>query len=129
MMMMKETARRISIQQNINKLGNVLKLHDVINYLKQEDKINLPLINNVIQRLAIEQPKQEALWIYERNNNEYDKLTFNDIYKQASRFSNVLTGKGFDLTAGKTVLVILPDFTKERIVLQLACLKSGLTFC
>ncbi|CAF1048166.1 unnamed protein product [Adineta steineri] len=129
MMMMKETARRISIQQNINKLGNVLKLHGVINYLKQEDKINLPLINNVIQRLAIEQPKQEALWIYERNNNEYDKLTFNDIYIQASRFANVLTGKGFDLTAGKTVLAILPDFTKERIVLQLACLQSGLTFC
>ncbi|CAF1256016.1 unnamed protein product [Adineta steineri] len=116
MMMMKETLPRPVAKHLINKLGNILKLSTngkktklpwLINYLKQGHKINAPLFNDVIKHWAIEQPKQEALWIYERNNNEYR----------------------FDLTAGKTVLAILPDFSKERILLQLACLQSGLTFC
>jgi hypothetical protein len=105
--------RRFSTIRVVDKLFNVFqssnderqrKLGDfVYNYVQQGEKIDSNLVNEVIHRWAIEQPTRDALWTFESKNNECQKLTFNDLYAQSSRFANVLLGKEFNLTAGKSV--------------------------
>jgi acyl-coenzyme A synthetase/AMP-(fatty) acid ligase len=72
-------------------------------YLQQEETGFPNLVNDIIHRWAIAQPTKEALSTCETNNNECQKLSFNDVYKQAARFANVLTGKEFNLKPGATV--------------------------
>ena len=112
-MMMTGSIRRFSTRRIVDKLFNVfqsskderqMKLGDFIdNYLREGKNVDSNILNDVIHRWAIEQPTRDALWTYGSNNNECHKLTFNDVHTQSSRFANVLTGKEFDLTPGKTV--------------------------
>jgi len=112
--MIKESMRRFSTRPIVDKLFNSvqssshhekqIKLSHLINtYLQQEQMVFPNLVNDVIRQWAIEQPRKDALWTCDTNNNECEKFTFNDLYKQSSRLANVLTGKEFNLTAGRTV--------------------------
>ncbi|CAF1082582.1 unnamed protein product [Adineta steineri] len=106
------------------------KLAHCIEYtLQQDPSIHYNLIKDIIHRWTIEQPKTNALWTNQINNNESQKLTFNDINIQSSHFASILTGNEFNLTPGKSVLVYLPYSSKERILIELACLQSDLVFC
>lgn len=81
-----------------------LKLAQCIEYSLQHDQSYYSnLVTDIVHRWAIEQPKTDALWTYEVDSNECQKLTFNDIYTQSVHFANVLTGNQFNLTAGKSV--------------------------
>jgi hypothetical protein len=106
--------RYISTQSIVDKWFNAFqsktheeqqtKLAQCIEYSFQQDQSNYAnLIRNIIHRWVIEQPKTEALWTYEIDNHNCQKLTFNDIYTQSSRLADVLTGNQFNLTAGKSV--------------------------
>jgi len=89
------------------------KLAQCIEYsLQQDPSIHVNLVKDILHRWTTEQPSTVALWANDVNRNEYQKLTFNDIYTQSSRFGNVLTGKEFNLTAGKSVCnkVLLIEF-------------------
>jgi hypothetical protein len=80
------------------------KLAQCIEYSLQQDPSNYSnLVRDIVHRWAIEQPKTEALWTCEADSNEYEKLTFKDIYTQSSHLANVLTGNQFNLTAGNSV--------------------------
>ncbi len=109
-----KSIRRFSTRPIVDKLFSTvqtssyhekqIKLDQLINiYLQQEQTVFPNLVNDVIQQWAIEQPRKEALWTSDVNNNESEKFTFSDLYKQSSRLANVLIGKEFNLTAGKTV--------------------------
>jgi hypothetical protein len=80
------------------------KLGQCIEYSLQQEQWNyFNLIRDIIHRWVIEQPKTEALWTYETDSHNCQKLTFNDIYTQSSSLADVLTGSQFNLTAGKSV--------------------------
>ncbi|CAF2438222.1 unnamed protein product [Rotaria sp. Silwood2] len=132
--------RQLSTKSVIDKLFNVVQSssyderqtkldHLIDTYARQRKAIYPNLVNDVIQRWALEQPKREALWMCESKSNESEILTFDDVYKQSCRLANVLTNEEFDLAPGQTVLVILPNTAKERILLLLACIQTGLIFC
>jgi hypothetical protein len=106
--------RRFSTRPIVDKLVNIsqaplqderqVKLsHFIQTYLQQGETVYSNLINDAIHHWAIEQPTKQALWTCEGNSDECQKLTFSDVYKQSSRIANVLTGKEFNLTPGKTV--------------------------
>lgn len=81
-----------------------IKLGQCIEYSLQQDQSNhTNIVTDIIHRWAIEQPKTEALWTYDAQSNECQKLTFNDIYIQSSHFANIFTGNQFNLTTGKSV--------------------------
>ncbi|CAF0904350.1 unnamed protein product [Rotaria sp. Silwood1] len=138
--MIRKATRLLSTRSVVEKLFNVVQSssyderqtkldHFIDTYAQLRKAIYPNLVNDVIQRWATEQPKREALWMCENKNNESQKLTFDDVYKQSCRLANVLTNKDFDLTPGQTVLAILPNTAKERILLLLACIQTGLIFC
>jgi len=113
-MMMRGSIRRFSTGSIVDNLFNILQIssHDerqmklghFVNKDLQNGEIVYPnLVNDIIQRWAIEHPTKEALWSCETNSDECQKLTFNDIYTQSCRIANVLTGKEFNLTPGKRV--------------------------
>jgi hypothetical protein len=113
-MMTKRFFRSYSTRSIVDKWFNALessthkeqqsKLSKCIEYsLQQNESHYSNFVKDIIHRWAIEQPTKEALWTYEANNNEYQKLTFNDLYKQSSHFADILTGKEFNLTSGKRV--------------------------
>jgi len=113
-MVMRGSVQRLATRPVIDKLFNVLqsssqderqmKLGNFIDtYLQHRETVYPNLLNNIIHRLAIEQPTNQALWACETQTNESQKLTFNDVHTQSSRLANVLTGKEFNLTPGKSV--------------------------
>lgn len=113
-MLKTQIIRRFSTRSIIDKWFNALqsktqeeqqlKLGQCIEYSLQQEPSNYSnFIRDIVHRWSIEQPKTEALWIYEIGRNEGQKLTFNDIYTQSIHFANLLTGNQFNLTAGKSV--------------------------
>ncbi|CAF2074596.1 unnamed protein product [Rotaria magnacalcarata] len=87
------------------------------------------IISDVISHLAIQTPENTALWTFESKGKAHPMLTYNDVYRQSCQLANVLTGKQYNLKQGQAVLVILPHTMKERFLLLLACLQTGLVFC
>jgi 5-methylthioribose kinase len=113
-MITRQIVRRFSTRSIVDKWFNALesrtheeqqsKLAQCIEYSLQHDQsIYSNFIRDIIHRWAIEQPTTEALWTYEVDHNDYQKLTFNDIYTQSSHFADILTGNQFNLTSGKRV--------------------------
>ncbi|CAF3336262.1 unnamed protein product [Rotaria socialis] len=134
--------RRLSTKSSIvNKLVNVLqsspcearetKLADFFEiYNKQVGAATCSnIISDVINHLAIQKPEKPALWTFESKSKAHSALTYNEVYKQSCQLANVLTGKQYNLKQGHAVLVILPHNMKERFLLWLACLQTGLVFC
>ncbi|CAF4217500.1 unnamed protein product, partial [Rotaria sordida] len=135
-----KSIRRLSTKPVVDKLFNVVQSsscnerqtqlnHLLDTYAQQGKAISHNLINDVLQRWAVEQPKREALWMCESEGDESQKLTFDDIHKQSCRLANTFTNREYNLTPGQTVLVILPNNAKERVLLLLACLQAGLIYC
>lgn len=112
--MLKETLRRITTKPIVDRLLNIVQLPSqddalikltqlIKTHTQQKEVDDCNLINDVIQRWAIEEPKKVALRTEKTNKNECQQFTFDDLRTQSSRFANVLTGKDFDLEPGKTV--------------------------
>jgi hypothetical protein len=113
-MMTARTVRCYSTRSIVDKWFNALQskthqeqqstLAQCIEYSVQQDQSYYSnFVKDIIQRWAIEQPTREALWTYDANIDECQKLTFKDLYQQSSCFADVLTGNEFNLTTGKRV--------------------------
>ena len=116
---------RLSARSILDKLFNIshsslinerqTKLTHFLNSYAQQKNRNYPnLINYIIHRWTIEKSTREALWIHDSNSNEYQKFTFNDIYKASCHVANVLTGKKFHLTIHQTVCYLIHSFIIQK---------------
>ena len=113
-MILRASIRRFSTRLFVDKLSKFIQAssqqekQDISKQLTQiilqnKEVVSSNLVNDVVHRWATEQPEQEALWTYDLSNDRSEKVTLSDLYRQASRRANVLTGKEFHLQAGKTV--------------------------
>lgn len=114
--MMRGSIRRFSTGPMVDELLNIAQLsgqHERPIQLAQliksqmEKTVTSDLLTDVIHRWSLEQPARVILQTQEMNKDRYQKFTFNDIHTQSSRLANVLTGKEFDLTLGKTVCPLI----------------------
>jgi hypothetical protein len=128
--MMKTTIRCISTRTSVDKWFNALqsssqderqiKLGQFMKTaLQKNETVHPNFVNDIIYRWTTEQPTTDALWTSNANTNDCQKLTYNDIYVQSSRLANVLTGKQFNLTAGKSVCYDIDIYYREIYISEI----------
>lgn len=107
---MNQCARFASSQTNVNRWFQMIQTSSKTNEREKSIEILRHLYNNneslpsnffqgILHRWQIDQPKETALWIDEKS----EKLSFDDVQDQAIRLRNVLSGKEFQLTTGRSV--------------------------